>query len=175
MQQRQRKLRRWFSDGGVLLIGYEMFRNMALGKRLKKARREEFQKLLLDPGTYMYATDSVLSIVGGAYGVQFRKFLGDSLYLYECTLIFFFLFASGADIVVCDEGHVMRNSKSSLSTILSQVKTLGRIVLTGTPLQNNLLECELPPFTPSHPHTVTPSHTCTPLSHLLTDSVDLCT
>ena len=92
MQQRQRKLRRWFSDGGVLLIGYEMFRNMALGKRLKKARREEFQKLLLDPGTYMYATDSVLSIVGVAYGVQFRKFLGDSLYLYEYTLILFFFF-----------------------------------------------------------------------------------
>ncbi len=37
----------------------------------------------------------------------------------------------------------MRNSKSNLSVILGQVKTLCRIVLTGTPLQNNLMECEL--------------------------------
>ena len=36
----------------------------------------------------------------------------------------------------------MRNSKSGLSLILGQVKTTCRIVLTGTPLQNNLLECE---------------------------------
>ncbi len=50
---------------------------------------------------------------------------------------------TGADIIVCDEGHVMRNSKSNLSVILGQVKTLCRIVLTGTPLQNNLMECEL--------------------------------
>ena len=36
----------------------------------------------------------------------------------------------------------MRNSKSNISLVLNQVRTLGRIVLTGTPLQNNLLECK---------------------------------
>ena len=44
--------------------------------------------------------------------------------------------------MVCDEGHVMRNSQSGISMILGRVSTLCRIVLTGTPLQNNLLECE---------------------------------
>ena len=80
-------------------MGYEMFRNLAVSKRTKKAKnRESFRRFLLNPG---------------------------------------------ADIVVCDEGHVMRNSKSSLSAIVNQVKTRLRIVLTGTPLQNNLHECVL--------------------------------
>lgn len=53
-----------------------------------------------------------------------------------------YLLDPGADMVVCDEGHVMRNSKSSLSAVVNKVNTRLRIVLTGTPLQNNLLECK---------------------------------
>lgn len=62
-----------------------------------------------------------------------------------------FLLDPGADLVVCDEGHVMRNSRSSLSVIVNQVKTKLRVILTGTPLQNNLHECKSPPFPPLSP------------------------
>lgn len=96
VKARYHKLKYWHEQGGVMLMGFEMFRNLALGTRLKqKVHKDGFRQFLLDPGP---------------------------------------------DIIICDEGHVLRSSKSNLSTIVNQVKTMCRIVLTGTPLQNNLLE-----------------------------------
>lgn len=46
----------------------------------------------------------------------------------------------GPDVVVCDEGHILKNEDTSLSYAVSRIRTLRRIVLTGTPLQNNLSE-----------------------------------
>ncbi|WCJ21115.1 DNA repair and recombination protein RAD54-like [Euphorbia peplus] len=46
----------------------------------------------------------------------------------------------GPDILVCDEAHVIKNTKADTTQALKLVKCQRRIALTGSPLQNNLME-----------------------------------
>ncbi|XP_051716757.1 transcriptional regulator ATRX isoform X2 [Ctenopharyngodon idella] len=95
-QERAYALQRWQEDGGVMIIGYEMYRNLTQGRNIKsKKLKETFQKTLVDPGP---------------------------------------------DFVICDEGHILKNEASAVSKAMNSIKTRRRVVLTGTPLQNNLIE-----------------------------------
>ena len=42
--------------------------------------------------------------------------------------------------VVMDEGHKIKNELSGVSQQMARVRSEGRLILTGTPLQNNLHE-----------------------------------
>ncbi|KAM4732861.1 transcriptional regulator ATRX [Anableps anableps] len=95
-QERAYALQQWQESGGVMIMGYEMYRNLTQGRNIKsKKLKETFQKTLVDPGP---------------------------------------------DLVICDEGHVLKNEASAVSKAMNSIRTRRRIVLTGTPLQNNLIE-----------------------------------
>ncbi|CRG98691.1 DEAD/DEAH box helicase, putative [Plasmodium relictum] len=51
-----------------------------------------------------------------------------------------FLMKISWNYIVVDEGHRMKNNKSRFHSILSEFKSKYRVLLTGTPLQNNLSE-----------------------------------
>ena len=44
-------LEEWHSEGGIMIIGYEMLRNLSQGTRIKNKRQKAiFHKTLTDPG-----------------------------------------------------------------------------------------------------------------------------
>ncbi|CAI5793907.1 transcriptional regulator ATRX [Podarcis lilfordi] len=95
-QERSYLLQRWQDEGGVMIIGYEMYRNLAQGRNVKSRKLKEiFNKALVDPGP---------------------------------------------DFVICDEGHILKNEASAVSKAMNSIRSRRRIILTGTPLQNNLIE-----------------------------------
>ncbi|KAM9356604.1 transcriptional regulator ATRX [Symphorus nematophorus] len=95
-QERAYALQQWQESGGIMIIGYEMYRNLTQGRNIKsKKLKETFQKTLVDPGP---------------------------------------------DMVICDEGHILKNEASAVSKAMNSIRTRRRVVLTGTPLQNNLVE-----------------------------------
>ncbi|XP_058482955.1 transcriptional regulator ATRX-like isoform X2 [Solea solea] len=94
--ERLHALQTWQRDGGVMIMGYEIYRIMSLANKIEREQwKAELKRILVNPGP---------------------------------------------DIVICDEGHILRNNASNISKALNAINTRRRVVLTGTPLQNNLVE-----------------------------------
>lgn len=60
-QERAFALQQWQESGGVMIIGYEMYRNLTQGRNIKsKKLKETFQKTLVDPGAVPFNTNSFI-------------------------------------------------------------------------------------------------------------------
>ncbi|XP_075970489.1 uncharacterized protein LOC142972923 isoform X2 [Anticarsia gemmatalis] len=163
LQMRAKVVKDWTTTGGVLMIGYELYRLLSMKKdkkpRKKKkadakaeAEKEKEEKKLELPGEDpQNSEESKLDKEDGdptkidefkdeakkeekkedSANDEDKKMLDE---MYEA------LVKPGPDLVICDEGHRIKNSHSNISYALKQMRTKRRIVLTGYPLQNNLLE-----------------------------------
>ncbi|KAJ3586450.1 hypothetical protein NHX12_012848, partial [Muraenolepis orangiensis] len=123
---RAKVVEEWASEGGVLLMGYEMYRLLSLKKGLVAGGKRKGKK------------------VGGGGGGRGRARVIDldqeDRQQVLLTGVERALLRPGPDLVICDEGHRIKNCHASTSQALKKICTRRRVVLTGYPLQNNLIE-----------------------------------
>lgn len=148
--QRLKIINHWHTAGGVLIMSYNMITLMY--KNLLKAE----EKAINRTGEYLCTHTRTLS------WFVFISFKIDAKALLQRECSFWLvvdleqspkhpefktftrcLLNPGPDIVVCDEGHQFKNPETQSFQVLNMMRTSRRLVLTGTPLQNNLNECEL--------------------------------
>ncbi|XP_076904169.1 protein CHROMATIN REMODELING 20-like [Bidens hawaiensis] len=81
---------------------------------------------------------------GGALLIGYTNFRNLSLgrHIKDCHVAkeFRTVLQDGPDILVCDEAHMIKNTQADTTQALKLVKCQRRIALTGSPLQNNLME-----------------------------------
>nr|CAB3265409.1 helicase ARIP4-like [Phallusia mammillata] len=117
VESRSKVVTQWYEEGGMLLVGYEMYRLLA--SRKSRKRRSKKTKTELPSVVDLDEQGRISSLQSG---------MQDSL------------LKPGPDLIICDEGHRIKNSHANISKVLKDVRTKRRLVLTGYPLQNNLME-----------------------------------
>ncbi|VDM07827.1 unnamed protein product [Wuchereria bancrofti] len=110
---RRLALQNWFENDepSVMIIGYDMFRILTQADGDKGKKRIDGMKKTKNKRLAKLQPD-------------FRKFLQDP----------------GPDLIICDEAHKLKNDDSALAKTMLKIRTKRRLCLTGTPLQNNLME-----------------------------------
>ena len=107
-------------------------KNGAFHRRLLTEKMDQHYRRLVKLGSWMNGT----SIIGVSYSL-FRKLVnGEGMDGDKVTK----LLLEKPDLLVLDEGHTPRNKKSLIWKVLREVRTEKRIILSGTPFQNNFEE-----------------------------------
>ncbi|XP_019392642.1 PREDICTED: helicase ARIP4 isoform X1 [Crocodylus porosus] len=109
----------WVTEGGVLLMGYEMYRLLSLKKSFATGRKKKTKKQAGPVIIDLDEEDRQQELLKGIEKALSRP---------------------GPDVVICDEGHRIKNCHASTSQALKNIRSRRRVVLTGYPLQNNLIE-----------------------------------
>lgn len=107
---------------------------------LVKNWEKEFDKWLKDRKFYVYAIDGKKKNV--------KDFVKKNPKIYPVLIISYDTYYRNQDILsnlefdlaICDEGHRLKNSKVKIFEAIDQMSCNRKIVLTGTPVQNNLKE-----------------------------------
>ncbi|TNM86466.1 hypothetical protein fugu_006696 [Takifugu bimaculatus] len=100
-------------------MGYEMYRLLSLKKNYVAGRKKKNKKATGPVVINVDEEDRQQELLKGIEKALARP---------------------GPDVVICDEGHRIKNCHASTSHALKKIQTRRRVVLTGYPLQNNLIE-----------------------------------
>nr|XP_023676773.1 helicase ARIP4 isoform X2 [Paramormyrops kingsleyae] len=119
MTARAKVIGDWSVEGGVLLMGYEMYRLLSLKKSFATGRKKKSKKPAAPVIIDLDEEDRQQELLKGVEKALSRP---------------------GPDVVICDEGHRIKNCHASTSQALKSIRSRRRVVLTGYPLQNNLIE-----------------------------------
>ncbi|RLN08566.1 hypothetical protein C2845_PM11G10990 [Panicum miliaceum] len=107
-------------------------KNGTFHRRLLTEKMDQNYRRLVKLGSWMNGT----SIIGVSYSL-FRKLVNDEGMDGDKVTK---LLLEKPDLLVLDEGHTPRNKKSLIWKVLREVRTEKRIILSGTPFQNNFEE-----------------------------------
>ncbi|XP_054472230.1 helicase ARIP4 isoform X2 [Anoplopoma fimbria] len=116
---RAKVVEEWSRDGGVLLMGYEMYRLLSMKKSFVMGKKRKSKKP---------AGPIIIDLDEEDRQQELMKVIERSIA------------RPGPDVVICDEGHRIKNYHASTSQALKNIRSRRRVVLTGYPLQNNLIE-----------------------------------
>ncbi|KAK6016615.1 SNF2 family protein, partial [Ostertagia ostertagi] len=147
--QRVNLIEEWSRKGGVLLIGYEMFRLLIRSTQPRKPAKPKNNSLFppqperpIKPDDFDqgFTADGRVKKEANDSKLDVRRIESKCQHIVAFIVIRGALIDPGADLVVCDEGHKIKNLNTDIASALGAIKTRRRIVLTGYPLQNNLME-----------------------------------
>ncbi|CAK8541314.1 unnamed protein product [Lathyrus sativus] len=136
-ETRMAKLISWFKETSILGISYSLFKVLADGEgECKDKKKNEHAR-----GWEWESEDKKKN-------KQKRK---ENSYMRKALL-------EAPGLLVLDEGHTPRNARSNVWKVLSKAQTKKRILLSGTPFQNNFLELynTFSIVKPSFPNTIPP-------------------
>jgi SNF2 family DNA or RNA helicase len=130
-------LRTWHTDGGVLIMGYEMFRLMCGPATDNMAAPAPVPAAATTAAT---ATDLTGAAVEGKAHVRPATLTPAEKIKVDQAEARKYLMRPGPDVVIADEAHTIKDPTTKINVALSSIATKRRVALTGSPLQNNLEE-----------------------------------
>jgi SNF2 family DNA or RNA helicase len=155
---RLQALRRWHEQGGVMVMGYDMYRRLTNPEASKVSKKKAATGVSTATGATREdnsgnssSASAVKSAGGAPAGLGNRSNAGgrgagagspgvSNISLANIQEARRYLQDPGPDLVVADEAHTIKEPAAIISKVMNQIRTKRRIALTGSPLQNNLVE-----------------------------------
>ena len=129
-------LQRWYAHGGICIMGYDLLRSL-VAEGSPSICTVNIGTGYMGSGINTHNTNNNNTNNTNNNPSISKKHAEN---IAHSKLCYKYLINPGADIVVADEAHQIKNPKAKITRAVNEMKTKLKIALTGSPLQNNLLE-----------------------------------